>query len=68
MRLAPAMFGLFSFTSDEHGSNESVCDCRNKTAAIVLKLLEHFLGHKHTRVGLFHEVKKKQTFLGLHML
>jgi hypothetical protein len=32
----------------------------NKTAAIVLELLEHFLGHKHTRVGLFHEIQKKR--------
>jgi hypothetical protein len=27
---SPAMFGLFSFISDEHGTNESVCGCRNK--------------------------------------
>jgi hypothetical protein len=49
-------------------TNQFVTVETNKTAAIVLKLLGHFLGHKHTRVGLFYEVQKKQTFLELNML
>jgi hypothetical protein len=76
--LAPAIFGISCVRWTRHGTNKSVCDCRNKQNYSSYNKTVRRSDHGHTvdffnfynspDFAQFRKYKIKQTVLGLYML